>query len=412
MKDQLDLKSTYFWWQEFTREQVEKVNRVDRRRHTLDPNLANEARFCQRQLGKSEAKTVNFWGSWEGGPEETIWLNLIPLMDAYAECLYGNALRALRKRMPHFDEHICVDGDRLGERRLIFPRQEEELASAWLSTRMWKLAENPELTVGESVRTFHRKVSWSSKPERVVHVMIHCEEVTREHAEDAKQRVIDGLSPLESPAVRKRFPWEQVRETLSDLSHPELVLLNWEELRKPEGPLEVALWEAINKPDIDGIRKALKSGANLNHLDRFGHTPLASLIMDYGNLWHNADHLDERRDISHYPSLEQLLELAHLFLAHGADVNLAGPEEDSAFRIACLVADVRLVELLLDHGGRQDFRWASGYPGELSVWDAAWRRCDGMNETSHDESVEKLLESRFGTPYADVIPSDHSIEDW
>jgi hypothetical protein len=42
------------------------------------------------------------------------------------------------------------------------------------------------------------------------------------------------------------------------------------------------------------------------------------------------------------------------------------------------------------------------HPGTLSIWDAAYRRCDETDEWHHDTSVVDLLESRHGNPYEGI----------
>jgi hypothetical protein len=375
--------------------------------------LAQDSKYCRAQLYEPALIASRGGGSirgrWEGGDEEPICLTVFPLVAAFAEALYSQALRDLRRHDPTFDHHIYVDGDRVGERRIVFPFQREEVAMSWLSNRMWELWKHADLTVSEYVRAEREQVIWSRTPHLFVQVASNEETITEERVAEIRT-LLEAGKPVPVSASTRSFTWEQVREQLVEVSLPEMVVLNWKDAVKAPGPLEQQLLDAVEKPDLPRIKATLAAGADPNQLDRYGNTPLANLIENFGNLWHNAHHRAEGKDLSHYPDTDGLIELTECFIAHGALVNLAAPDEDSAFVTACMVADVRLVEVMLNHGGRPDFRAIGDCSTDLRGWEGAWRRCDEMAEDRFDTSVEDLLKRRFGLPYAGVSLETNPVD--
>ncbi len=365
----------------------------------LDPEIAKAARYGPRQIGKSDASYATVHTSRQRQPDERVSLRVLSLLDLYIETLHSRALLELLERMPLFGEVAFEDGDRLGERRLIFTQNQSEEACDWLTYRMWKHSSDPSVAVGPRMRTCLRNVSWKKEPDKMLLAYVSDAEITSVVVD----RVVADLQVMSAPNLgdqnERRFPWETVRKRLVCLSQPELVFLHWEEARRPAGPLEETLWQAVETANMDGIIQALQAGADPNHLSRYGSTPLATLIESYGNLWMNAQDQREGKDISHYPTVEQLLEMTDQMVAYGADVNLAGPKGSSALLEAAYSADVRLVERLLDHDGKPDERDPTEHPGTLSMWDAAYRRCDGMDEDHHDTTVLDLLTARYGERY-------------
>jgi hypothetical protein len=394
--------SCYLWYEQFSLEQVKKVQEVQRSAHHLEPHIARSARYCLRQIGQSDARCTTVHAAWNGSEPENISIRILSLKDLYLEVLYSQALLELEQRMPRFGEVSFEDGDRIGERRIVFPHTSPEQACEWLTRRMYFLSSQPSLTVRPTVRASKRTMSWNQREQWWVQVYVSDAEVTTETVERVVADVQAGNALVDEDSPGQRFPWEGIRERMVCLSLPELVFLNWEESRKPAGPLEEALWNALKKPDIAAIKKALECGADPNRLDPYGDTALATLISDYANLWINRQDLDEGVDISHYPNLEQLIDLSETFVAHGADVNLVGPNGTSAMHEAAFSSDVRLVERLLDLGGRVDAREPYEHPGTLSIWGAAYRRCDERDEWHHDTSVVDLLEARHGNPYEGI----------
>lgn len=392
-------RSCYRWHEEFSRYQVSRLHSVRVAARQVDPTTAKASRFCLRQIGYLDAMGEYLWAPWQAKPDQWINLSVLSLADLYTETLYSQALRALAERMPDYASVAFEDGDRTGERRIVFTQENSEQASAWLVGHMYALAELPNFGVRPTVRVRKELCKEFNREEWHIQLFLNEPEITRPLVQQAVENLQAGRPLDPDDRTERRFPWQELRGRLVSLTHPELVYLNWKEARKPAGSLEERLWYAINVPDAQEIKRALEAGADPNLLNERGSSPLCALIEDYGNLWINAIDQEEGKDISHYPSIDQLLELTDCFVAHGAEVNLAGPEQRSAVLEAACNADVRLLERLLEFGGKVDERDTTEEIGAFPIWDGAYRRCDGSDDMHHDTSVLDLLTTRYGNPY-------------
>jgi len=108
-----------------------------------------------------------------------------------------------------------------------------------------------------------------------------------------------------------------------------LLLAAWVSISPAQGnPVS----EAVQKGDMEELKRLLKSGADVNARDRSGNTALASAAL-----------LGDE-------------EAAKILLDHGAAVNLRGPGGATPLLLACMVGSPELMRTLLDSGAEVDAR--------------------------------------------------------
>lgn len=394
-------RDAYLWMREFSHEQCRKILAIKSHRRHLPENLQALSRYCRCQLKLSDRAynvSHSFDGVWNGQPAYFHPI-LRPVSVDYAERLFTHALRDLHEHYPAFDRHEFADGDRLGERRVIFPDGLDQAAVCWLRTRMLLLHEHPEIAVNETFAAREKPSCFVGKTHIEVELALD-RPVTDKATWEEVSTVIKEGRPFPVSAERRKCDYAVVAEMLADLSLPELVLLNWDDARRPLTEADKRLMKAVNDFDISGIRVALESGADANCVDAHDNTPLVDLIESWGNLGDIEYMKSNGEDASRFPTTDRLLEAINILLARGADVNFSPPDTGNALDTACSIADAQIVNRLLDHGGDPSIQcFTDDYPSSWgSAWESADYRCNPVID-NHDESAWNALAARYRPPF-------------
>ncbi|KAG9271312.1 ankyrin repeat and SOCS box protein 18 isoform X1 [Astyanax mexicanus] len=153
-----------------------------------------------------------------------------------------------------------------------------------------------------------------------------CVELLLDHGANPNQLTEDGLTPLHLCTTP-----QSLRCAKAVVRHGAKVHLPSEE--EEETPLHVAARHGLPHH----AQLYLRYGAHINHTSSSGETPLGLACSEA------QDKLEEDQDEPH-------LQLCHLLLAYGANVNLSDSERRTPLHKAARNVQVKLVQLLLDHG--------------------------------------------------------------
>lgn len=137
-------------------------------------------------------------------------------------------------------------------------------------------------------------------------------------AQDAQQALIEAVQTKNLDAVKK-----VVEQLNADVNKP------WDNkaIGKP-----YALHEACNVfgPSIEIVKYLVEKGAKMDVEDKFGRTPLMSLVMK--------------------PDSTNRLEICKLFIEKGADVNAISSGGGSVLGYACEGSNLECIKLLIEKG--------------------------------------------------------------
>jgi uncharacterized protein len=109
-------------------------------------------------------------------------------------------------------------------------------------------------------------------------------------------------------------------------------------------PKVAALAEAANQGKIDGIRRSIKEGVNVNTVGKDGVTPLLFVLSNS----HNKD------------GMKALLNA-------GADPNYMAPNGGCAVILAAGAEDIEILQIMLDGGGNPNLRNKDGEPSTFTA---------------------------------------------
>lgn len=399
-------KQAYVWRRQFSWEQLVKLQSVRwmrerfRRRKLLD--LCRFARCQLRDAPSRDEIQVRCDGEWEGDRVE-FDVTVQPLVKRYAIAVYARLLDAALRYYPTFTRWEAEDGPLVGERRLVFPDRLDEAAAYWMRVHAWREMEDTDIAVAESCRVSVRK----GAPKQV-DVDIAVDRVLT--ADEVREELVPRLGrggPLPvDPTPRKCDP-QIVSGLFTELSLPELVLLNWEQVRKPPTAADRALLEAIERFDHDGVREALAAGADPNATldDRLADAPLTRVASF--RFWWQHEPSGEPWDVlqKRYPgpSTDEIIRMIDLLIEAGAVLDWAPPNEHTPLAEAALNGEEAVVRHLLALGADPSIRChTDDHPAEMgSAWDYAAYHCDG-DVGNHDRSAWEALADVWPEPFGRV----------
>lgn len=427
-------KSAYIWMREFTHERLEKIEQLQWVWEKLFQEPGDRGHYTRYQwlgAGRGGIQTGQRFSASIDGQACDIHLVMVTTKDWFAKALYNRALELTRNRYPHFDDHVFLDGSRIGERVIEFSSEEHDLAWAQLWTALWVIIKEQNPSVTETITIEHcsswgypmavaatRKYGSQLAPDhRLVTVVRNLEKITQDDYDAVRATLVGGHLPiLDNTSVT--FNFDEVRDGFIELSSPELVVLNWADARTPIQECDLALAEAVTKLDMAGIKQAISQGANVNQLDESGDPLLSNLLEAWFD--HNHSFNAEDKDLAWYGGIRpdrelsegELRDVAKYLLDHGAHPDLHAPNESPALVRAAINNSYTMVELLLSYGANAAIDWASdSYPGDWpQAWDSPY--FDAFHE--HDAEARRvydlLMLNRPSPIYDQVIEEKHRAE--
>ncbi len=137
-------KQAYVLTREISRKRLRMLDDLRSTWKNLFGEPGKRGHYARHQWVTDDVRALcaveKFDGVVDGRPV-TIHLHRVPTREWYARELYRRALARTRARYPDFDAHHFVDGDRIGERRIVFASERHALSGHHLWTSLWLTAE-------------------------------------------------------------------------------------------------------------------------------------------------------------------------------------------------------------------------------------------------------------------------------
>ena len=374
MTNELRPRRPYVWTRAYSYEQFQKIEEVGRMRRDPRPAIGQATKFarCQiRDVNKWYRIIHSFEGYWNGEPV-SFDPCIRPLFMEYATRLYETAAQEALQRFPGFTDHHVEDGPDLGERRLVFTSSKHELAVPFLFNRMRTLAEDKAVSVAESV---HAELDGSTRigGRRRMKLFVTVDRPSTDKGvwDEVRACFTEGR-PFPIDPTPRQCDWRLVAPMRVALSLPELVYLNWADVRTPLSAADRALLESVATFDPAVIAQCIANGADPNATHSGGETALMELITsnpgdtvqpEPGEDWESLE--------ARIPpvSLERRKACIQVLLDAGAHLDVRGPDENTALDLAILRKDEELLEWLLSLGADDTIQYDNTYP---AAWPTTW----------------------------------------
>jgi hypothetical protein len=333
-----------------------------------------------------------------GGNEVHVHLQVITARAWFVRELYLRACALTRKRYPDFDAHHFEDGERVGERRIVFHSELHALSRHHLWAALWTIAreQSPQITetwycepctaLGSPLSTITKDRTFDNTmdPAHVRYVaVLDVEEVD----DSIKARIAASIREHGRPEVSTKsleFDFADFRDGFIELSEPELVFLNWGDARKPLRNCDEALLKGAENADFAAMRQALDDGADPNVTD--GEDPVLGIVLRGWREHVGLCEADEqellacgRRRPERQIHVDETLDMLKRLLDVGAHPDHFAPGGVPAIVEVVFSQEPKFAELLLEYGADMSISpyWSDGPATRPAAWDYAL--IDGFN---------------------------------
>lgn len=379
------------------------------RKYYLPLDIVDQGRFARCQLRYPEnwyTVSHSAGGIWGDRPVD-FNITIRPLFTEYAVAIYRQVLKDALAYYPNFMRHEVVDGPLVGERRLVFPDQLDEAASYWMESQAWDVMENSDIAVPESctVRLDPESGAHGARFKADVKVLIDRPLNEREIRNEVAAVMAAGKPFPTDPVPRKCHPGTTM-EMFTELSLPELVLLNWDQVRKKPTPADHKLHEAVERFDLDAVKAALAEGADPNSLpEEDGADTMLTKVVGYKHCERHKSECEDWNEISAKypgPGSDDIIRMVDVLVEAGAAVDWSALNTETPLAEAALSSEAPVVQRLLDLGADPSIRcYDDQYPGKWgSAWNYAEFRCDD-NVGNDDETIWNSLLAKWPAPFGE-----------
>ncbi|WP_180128127.1 MULTISPECIES: hypothetical protein [unclassified Acinetobacter] len=325
-------------------------------------------------LPNPTAKNSNHFDIVIEGDKTKVYLRVFTTKEWFIREVYNKATELTRIRYPDYDAHHFIDGDRVGERRIVFHSERHGLSRNHLRYALFDITEKskPEITVTEFCRKTVRASTSTSKSQMDYIVVLDVDEINHEIVYKVEEWIKNNNFPTLSEKPLN-FSWDEIKSYFTELSEPELVYLNWAEAEHSLSVHDKALFKAVNQLDITMVNQALNDGANLNRFCS-EQSILSCLISAWNDYITFPDHHN-----TNSISLSHVKEMMQLLLDKGVHPDLHHPDGANALTDTVLAQQPELAEILLEYGADSSISLYTdmGMAPEPSAWSFA--QIDGFN---------------------------------
>ncbi|MGK8802409.1 MULTISPECIES: ankyrin repeat domain-containing protein [Acinetobacter] len=362
-----------------------------------------------------------------------VHLEVITAKCWFARTIYKQALELTKLRFPLYDQHHFEDGDRIGERRIVFHSEQHSLSGSYLWTSIWELSNEETSSFTESwfsepctkwgssksQMNINKSYNHTIDPQHIRFVVIHDVDSVTDQVLDTLERDIiqNGQPELSTHPIR--FEFKDIKDDFTELSNPELVILNWQNARAKPTEVDQKLLKAAYSCDIEGITLALANGANPNIIDDNGDTPMNRLIDNWRNGHSPLDSFESIEEYkecygnskpSHEISLNQILGVLRQLINAGAHPDVFAGDGTPTLVNAVLIHSPQIVELLLQHGADASI---DPFSEDFGSGPAAWfyANTDGfmLDQRGAREAYYMMIRYRH-SPYNQVDEDQDRID--
>lgn len=232
-----------------------------------------------------------------------------------------------------------------------------------LLSKFWALlksiADSGDIKVSEGLDMQTKTSSWACDSEPKVTCEIVVDKESGREVYDTvsgkwpEKKVVYDYTFDKSP---RTFKWDEIKDMFIQLTLDQLRLVQGEKMHKCHA-IDKELFAACNRMDLDGVKRAIELGANVNALNDSGKCPITETIQysaDHFREW-NKKYTDEEYEEHKRMALERTMPIVGLLLEHGADIDLFGYDGLQPLVTAYLDGNVEMTKFLLEHGANPNY---------------------------------------------------------
>jgi len=258
----------------------------------------------------------------------------------------------------YLDHNWINENDPIKE--VVFTNEHRKEAEDYFYQMLKEVCNDKHIVASE--RAFFRRLSPTDYEHGSLRleVALNQDEITDDIREKVYKQFHNNKKHYSFDIQNQRFSFDEIKDYFVYCDSHLLSLLNAEDGAKLITEEEKQLFEAAGKSDIDGIFDAIKKGANINAIDKYGYTAFTNVFED---CIHELSGMENPIDRNN--QIEQTLSIAKTLLEHGADINLFGFWGGNALKATAYANNPVLMKFLLDNGANPNINF---YPEEGDKW--------------------------------------------
>lgn len=140
------------------------------------------------------------------------------------------------------------------------------------------------------------------------------------------------------------YSWDEVKQYFIELSDKEVSFLHGDEMNDYD-PSSQPLFDACEKHDYEGVKKAVESGIDVNSLDKYARTPLCAIIPAFPDDFEVEEISKQNTEYT-----KKIIKIMDYLLEKGANINLYGFDGFDCLTNAHYCGSTILIEYLFQHG--------------------------------------------------------------
>lgn len=172
---------------------------------------------------------------------------------------------------------------------------------------------------------------------------------------NAYKDIDDVFTHNYNPTLRS-FKWDEIKHLFTQLSLKQLSLIDTEKLHK-HSEVDEMLICACRHLDIDGVRTAVRMGADVNALNKYGASALQLAIEYFTDdvLYRHTEYTKEELAKIKAENYSKCMEIVDYLLDMGADIDLFGVEGMQPLTCAYYAQSIEMVRHLLEKGANPNY---------------------------------------------------------
>lgn len=182
-------------------------------------------------------------------------------------------------------------------------------------------------------------------------VWLNENKITDKIREKVYKQYSKGEKHYELNLQNQRFSFEEIKDYFVYCDSRLLGLLNASDGVKDINECEKNLFKAAENSDLDGIKYAVKNGANINAIDIDGETAFTKVFRNFNEAFYFNEQLDKDS------FTELTISIAKKMLELGADINFFGYDGLNALQYTAYSHNATLMKFLLDNGANPNVNY-------------------------------------------------------
>lgn len=206
----------------------------------------------------------------------------------------------------------------------------------------------------------------------------------------------------------KTYSWEEIKDLFTQLTLKQLSLMNKKCLHK-HSKIDEMLFCACSQLDFEGVKTAVRMGANVNALDDMGESALQHAIEYFDCHGLNCDqtYSEEESQAIKDDNYKKCIKIVDYLLEQGADIDLYGTDGLQPLACAYYARNIDMIKHLLEKGS--DPNYNSFRCDDVSHCDEDSNQCTILDVIAgllsdeyedYDGEVEKLIRKHGGRRFA------------